>query len=172
MTISGDSVGLSVTLPVHGSKAPKPAVQNPGGNALPQSGTISPVPTVTAVAAYAATTATSTPAPAAQAASTVPKVTPPSSSGPVIAAAAASAQSSASNSSAAPDSKTVVAALNKFLNDTGRPDQFRLATSSGVQVIQEVNPANGEVIGEFSAAEFPALAQAVASGTGEVNSRA
>jgi hypothetical protein len=175
MTIGGTSVGLSVTLPVHGSQAPKPAVQNPGGNALPPSGTITPAVSLPAVAAYAAhnvAPAASTQTSAAQTPAAAPKVAPPSSSGPVIAAAAANAQSSASNSSAAPDSKTVVAALNKFLNDTGRPDEFRLEVSNGVQVIQQVNPANGEVIGEFSAVEFPALAQAVVAGSGAVNSTA
>jgi hypothetical protein len=52
-----------------------------------------------------------------------------------------------------------VAQLNKYLNDSGRPNQYRVATSSGSQVIQEINPANGAVVGEFSAAEFPALAK-------------
>lgn len=45
------------------------------------------------------------------------------------------------------------------LNDSGRPDQFRL-DSSGT-LIQQVNPATGAVIGEFAVSEFPALARSV-----------
>lgn len=54
-----------------------------------------------------------------------------------------------------------VALLNKYLNDSGKPDQFRVDPSSDNKLIQQINPANGEVIGEFSAAEFPALARSV-----------
>src|SRR5208282_3149193 len=35
-----------------------------------------------------------------------------------------------------------VAFLNKFLNDSGKPDQFRVAPDSNSTVIQEINPAN------------------------------
>jgi hypothetical protein len=59
------------------------------------------------------------------------------------------------------DVQAQVALLNKFLNDSGKPDQFRVDPSSDNKLIQEINPANGEVIGEFSAAEFPALAKSV-----------
>ena len=55
----------------------------------------------------------------------------------------------------------LVRLLNKYLNDSGRPDQFRVDPSSGNKVIQQINPATGEVIGEFSALEFPALARSV-----------
>ena len=53
----------------------------------------------------------------------------------------------------------IIAHMNKAFNDSGRPTQFRVDTSSGRKLIQEINPANGEVVGEFSAAEFPALAR-------------
>lgn len=59
------------------------------------------------------------------------------------------------------DVQAQVALLNKYLNDSGKPDQFRVDPSSDNKLIQEINPANGEVIGEFSAAEFPALAKSV-----------
>ncbi|MDE2348353.1 MAG: hypothetical protein KGL92_07615 [Gammaproteobacteria bacterium] len=49
--------------------------------------------------------------------------------------------------------------LNKYLNDSGRPNQYRVDTAGGARVIQEINPANGRVIGQFSADEFPALAR-------------
>ena len=51
--------------------------------------------------------------------------------------------------------------LNKFLNDSGRPVQFRVDPTSDNKLIQEVNPATGEVIGEYSATEFAALARSV-----------
>jgi hypothetical protein len=59
------------------------------------------------------------------------------------------------------DVQTQVRLLNKYLNDSGKPDQFRVAPDSDDKLIQEVNPANGEVIGEYPAAEFAALAKSV-----------
>ncbi len=57
--------------------------------------------------------------------------------------------------------ETLVALLNKALNDSGRPNQYRVGIANGAEVIQEINPANGKVIGEFSAAQFPALARSL-----------
>jgi FlaG protein len=54
-----------------------------------------------------------------------------------------------------------VALLNKYLNDSGKPDQFRLDPDSNGKVIQQINPATGEVVGEFPASEFAALARSV-----------
>jgi FlaG protein len=51
--------------------------------------------------------------------------------------------------------------LNKYLNDSGKPDQFRVDPDSDDKLIQQVNPANGEVIAEFPASEFAALARSV-----------
>ncbi len=62
-----------------------------------------------------------------------------------------------------------VALLNKFLNDSGRPAQFR--PSSDEKVIEEVNPANGEVIAEYPATEFAALARSVGISGAVVNRR-
>ncbi|MDP9009522.1 MAG: flagellar protein FlaG [Pseudomonadota bacterium] len=65
---------------------------------------------------------------------------------------------------AAPPPSTVraqVALLNKYLNDSGKPDQFRVAPDSDDKLIQQINPANGEVVGEFPASEFAALARSV-----------
>jgi len=62
---------------------------------------------------------------------------------------------------AIPDVPTQVALLNKYFNDSGRPDQFRVAPSSDNKLIQELNPANGEVIAEYSATEFAALARSL-----------
>ncbi len=54
-----------------------------------------------------------------------------------------------------------VALLNKYLNDSGRPDEYRLDPASDAKLIQQINPATGAVVGEFSASEFPALARSV-----------
>jgi len=61
----------------------------------------------------------------------------------------------------ASDPQTLVTLLNRYLNDSGRPDQFRVDPASSGKLIQQVNPQNGAVIGEFSASEFPALARSV-----------
>ena len=60
-----------------------------------------------------------------------------------------------------PDLRAQVALLNKYLNDSGKPEQFRLDPSSDGKLIQQVNPASGEVVGEFPAGEFPALARSM-----------
>jgi hypothetical protein len=62
---------------------------------------------------------------------------------------------------AAPDLRAQVQLLNKYLNDSGKPYQFRVAPDSDDKTIQQINPANGEVVGEFPAIEFAALARSV-----------
>ena len=54
-----------------------------------------------------------------------------------------------------------VALLNKYLNDSGRPDQFRVDPASNGKLIQQINPATGVVVGELPAYEFEALARSV-----------
>jgi hypothetical protein len=73
---------------------------------------------------------------------------------------------------AKPDLQAQVALLNKYLNESGRPDQFRVAPQAGVNLIQEINPATGAVIAEYSAAEFPALARSLGVSGGLIDSRA
>ena len=65
-----------------------------------------------------------------------------------------------------------VAFLNKFLNDSGKPDQFRVAPNSDSTVIQEINPANGEVIGDYPAIAFPALAKSLGIPSALIDERA
>jgi len=67
----------------------------------------------------------------------------------------------AKNGAAHPDLQAQVALLNKYLNDSGRPDEYRVAPASDSKLIQQINPATGAVVGEFSASEFPALARSV-----------
>jgi len=59
------------------------------------------------------------------------------------------------------DARTLVDQLNKYLNDSGRSDEYRVDPNSGGKLIQQINPANGVVLGEFSIDEFPALARSV-----------
>ena len=62
---------------------------------------------------------------------------------------------------AAPDLQAQVQLLNNYLNNSGKHDQFRVAPDSDDKLIQQVNPANGEVLAEFPASEFAALARSV-----------
>jgi hypothetical protein len=125
---------------VHGSQAPKPiTVQATSGNSLPPGGN---GPT-----------------------SLVDNAISPSNE---TGAASAHASGVAAKSPARPATTTsratlpdLVGQLNKYLNDSGRPNQFRVDPASRGKTIQEINPATGEVIGEFSAIEFPELAKSL-----------
>ena len=64
------------------------------------------------------------------------------------------------------------ALLNKYLNDSGKPDQFRVDPTSDDKLIQEINPATGEIIGEYPADEFAALARSVGISGAIVDSHA
>lgn len=59
------------------------------------------------------------------------------------------------------DVQAQVAFLNKYLNDSGKPAQFRVAPNTDSMMIQEINPATGEVIGDYSAITFPELARSL-----------
>jgi hypothetical protein len=101
------------------------------------------------------------------------KTLPPS--GKAAAEPAAARPVAAAKSSVTTDGNDLqhqVTLLNKFLNDSGRPDQFRVAPDSDDKLIQQINPATGEVVGEFSASEFAALARSVGLSGVLVNSRA
>jgi uncharacterized FlaG/YvyC family protein len=73
---------------------------------------------------------------------------------------------------AAPSLQAQVQLLNKYLNDSGKPAQFRVAPDSNDKTIQEINPANGEVLAEFPASEFAALARSVGISGAIVDKRA
>jgi hypothetical protein len=78
----------------------------------------------------------------------------PVSTGPVV--------SNDPQSAAAPqsDPQSLVDQANKYLNDSGLPDQFRVDPDSA-SYIQQVNPATGAVVAQYLASEFPALARSV-----------
>lgn len=139
MASDGTTGQIPVASPVQGSQATSSSIKSGSGKILPQTGNI------------ATAEAAARPSDIAQAAASVQ--------------AAASAQATVSNVNKAPvqnttDERSLVTQLNKHLNDSGRPDQFRLDPSNG-KMIQQLNPASGAVIGEFSATEFPALARSV-----------
>jgi uncharacterized FlaG/YvyC family protein len=71
-----------------------------------------------------------------------------------------------------PQAQALVTQLNKSINDSGRPDQYRLDTSAGTPVIQQINPATGAVVGEYSEQEFPTLAQGLGVSGALVDTRA
>ena len=110
--------------------------------------------------------------------STGGKVLPPSGSATSRTAEARTAAASTGEARTAEPRATAtalstqVALLNKNLNDSGRPLQFRVAPNSGDKTIQEINPANGEVIAEYSASEFAALARSLGISGAVVNRRA
>jgi uncharacterized FlaG/YvyC family protein len=58
-----------------------------------------------------------------------------------------------------PDLPALVQQLNRHLQNSGRPNQYKLDSSSGRNVIQEINPDTNEVVDEIPATEFKALAQ-------------
>ena len=125
---------------VQGSQAPKPiTAQASSGNSLPRGGN-GPPPLVENTISLSKETG----AAAAPASGVAPK--PPGRPATTTSQAALPA---------------LVAQLNKYLNDSGRPNQFRVDPASRGQTIQEINPATGVVIGEFSAIEFPELAKSL-----------
>jgi hypothetical protein len=75
------------------------------------------------------------------------------------ATAAAHAKTTAANRTT--DLQAQVDFLNKYLNDSGRPDQYRVAPNSDSTLIQEINPASGAVLAEYPAIAFPALARSL-----------
>jgi hypothetical protein len=65
-----------------------------------------------------------------------------------------------------------VVLLNKYLNDLGQPNRYRLALNAEGRLIQEINPATGEVIGEYSVSTFPTLAKSLGLVGSLIDSRA
>ena len=60
-----------------------------------------------------------------------------------------------------PDLPALIAQLNKHLQSSGRPNHYKLDSSTGHRVIQEINPDTSEVVSEIPANEFKALAQSL-----------
>jgi uncharacterized FlaG/YvyC family protein len=146
MASDGSPGAIPAATPVVSSPAADPTKFQPGsGKSLPQSGNgaaQAPIPasqgrkTLTLPASSVSSTSTAN-------ASNLSKSQPAKTS-------------AASNS----DPQALVDQINKRLNDSGRADQFRVDPTSE-KYIQQVNPASGEVIAEYSVNEFPALARSI-----------
>jgi hypothetical protein len=96
--------------------------------------------------------------------STSGKSVPPAGNGaadPATSAVKSGAAAKGGNTSRVTDVQAQVAFLNKYLNDSGKPAQFRVAPNTDSTMIQEINPATGEVIADYSAITFPALAKSL-----------
>jgi hypothetical protein len=100
------------------------------------------------------------------------KTLPPSGKAASPGAAHATAAHTVPKAAGTQSVEALVTQLNKHLNESGRPDQYRAAQSSAGKVIQQINPANGEVVGEFLMSEFPALARSVGVSGALVDARA
>ena len=143
MASDGTSGKIPATSLVQGSQAVRPiGSQQGGGKPLPPIG--KNVPHAAAASGINAANSAPTAVPAARDAS------PPRNTDP----------------------QSLVAVLNGHLNDSGRPDQFRLDPKSGGKLIQQINPATGEVIGVFPVSEFPALARSVGASSFLIDSLA
>jgi len=68
---------------------------------------------------------------------------------------------SADSAKPQPDLPALIAQLNKHLQSSGRPNHYKLDSSTGHRVIQEINPDTSEVVSEIPANEFKALAQSL-----------
>jgi hypothetical protein len=144
MASDGAPITLSVTQPAAAGHASPAANANPaGGTTVPASGKTLPASkTATASAVVPKPASRATLSPTDSRNSTADVAPPAKTTTPVT----------------EPDLRNLVTQLNKHLNDSGRPDQYRVDPASST-TIQEINPATGAVIGEFSASEFPALAR-------------
>jgi FlaG protein len=94
----------------------------------------------------------------------------PPAAGKTAPTLAESAKSGAANRGT--DVQTQVAFLNRYLNDSGRPNQFRVDPNSDSTLIQEVNPATGAVIAEYPSVSFPALAKSLGISSAVIDSYA
>ena len=148
MASDGNPGKIPATSLVHGSQASiTVSTQSTGGKPLPPGGTN---------AARAAPVSAS------------PKTAP----GTPKTARADSAAGASKPAAPRTDPQSLVDLLNKHLNDSGRADQFRIDPASDDTLIQQINPATGEVVGEFLISEFPALARSIGASGLIVDDRA
>ncbi len=60
-----------------------------------------------------------------------------------------------------PDLHALLAQLNEQSQKSGRPNYYKLDSSAGHSVIQEIDPDTSKVVSEIPASEFKALAQSL-----------
>src|SRR5260370_20278128 len=83
---------------------------------------------------------------------------------------AASAAQEAARARSAASIEAQAAQLNKHLNDSGQPNQLLVDPNSDHKLIQQINPATVEVVGELLISDFPALARSLAESGEAVDS--
>ncbi len=138
---------------------PAPRQAEPTGTNVPRSGNA--LPHAPTVAVHGSSTAPPAPGVPRHGEPAVPPVQSGERSSPPPRPTPPAPNPSRQPAESAATLDAAVAQLNKALNDSGRPTQYRVDRSAGTPVIQEVNPANGKVIAELSAEEFPALARSL-----------
>ena len=89
------------------------------------------------------------------------KFSPPGGSSAAASTANAKPAKPADAPKPPPDLSELLAQLNKHLQSSGRPNHYKLDSSTGHRVIQEINPDTSEVVSEIPANEFKALAQSL-----------
>ena len=154
MASDGNPGAISGASAVLSSQVADPAKFQAGsGKTLPQSGNGAAAAAAPFLRSAANSPQSSNPAPSSHAAA----VTGGPSSRESGAANTSPAKATAAS---ATDPQALASQLNKVLNNSGRADQFRVDPSSD-KYIQQVNPASGDVIAEYSVDEFPALARSI-----------
>ena len=154
MASDGSSAAISAPSAVLNSQAPGTTKFQPAsGKTLPQSGN-------SAAAALAAPLTSASDAPPSS--KTVTSASPATATSNTAPSSNSKADSSPANSTAASstDPQVLVNQINKYLNDSGQADQFRLDPDSS-SYIQQVNPASGAVVARYAVSEFPALARSI-----------
>jgi hypothetical protein len=158
MASDGSPAAISGASAVQSSQAADTVKFQPAsGKTLPCGGN----PAAVAAATVASIAAAGNALPQSSSTTTQPTFTPPAASSST-GAASATVKSSPAKSTAASnyDPQALVNQINKHLNDSGQADQFRLDPNSE-KFIQQINPASGAVVAQYSVSEFPALARSI-----------
>jgi hypothetical protein len=165
MASDGSPAAIAGTGAVLSSQAADTAKFQPAsGKAVPPGGNTAAAPAVApSPATVASTTAAENAAPQGSNAGTPTTATASTASratGTTSANGGTKSSQTKSTAASSSDPQTLVNQINKHLNDSGQADQFRLDPTSG-KYIQQVNPANGAVVAQYSVSEFPALARSI-----------
>ena len=153
MASDGNPGAISGASAVLSSQVADPAKFQAGsGKTLPQSGNGAAAAAAPFLRSAANSPQSSNPAPSSHAAAVT--------GGSARESGAANTSPPKATAASATDAQALASQLNKVLNNSGRADQFRVDPSSD-KYIQQVNPASGDVIAEYSVDEFPALARSI-----------
>ena len=153
MASDGNPGAISGASAVLSSQVADPAKFQAGsGKTLPQSGNGAAAAAAPFLRSAANSPQSSNPVPSSHAAAVT--------GGSARESGAANTSPPKATAASATDPQALASQLNKVLNNSGRADQFRVDPTSD-KYIQQVNPASGDVIAEYSVDEFPALARSI-----------